>query len=264
MTMRRGDSGPRVERLQKKLVRHGHDIAVDGLFGPQTERAVRAFQQSLNLVVDGIAGPRTLDALRGDLDARHLTEADLEDAAATLQVDLPSVHAVAEVESRGAGFLTDGRPQLLFERHIFRRRLEHHGVDPVPHATARPDLVNTRTGAYKGGVHEHARLAAASKIHPCAAIESASWGRFQIMGFHWESLGYAGAPDYRGAMETSEGHHLDAFVRFIKADQALHAALRERDWTTFARGYNGPSYAKNRYDERLAEAWQRHKEGARE
>jgi hypothetical protein len=35
----------------------------DGIYGPQTKRAVKRFQRSKGLVVDGIAGPQTLRAL---------------------------------------------------------------------------------------------------------------------------------------------------------------------------------------------------------
>ena len=56
---RRGDSGHPVKTLQHLLVEHGADLDVDGIFGPITEAAVRAFQQDEALAVDGIAGPKT-------------------------------------------------------------------------------------------------------------------------------------------------------------------------------------------------------------
>jgi peptidoglycan hydrolase-like protein with peptidoglycan-binding domain len=37
----------------------------------------------------------------------------------------------------------------------------------------------------------------------------------------------------------------------------MHVALERRDWTAFARAYNGPTFAKNRYDEKLADAHSR-------
>lgn len=54
-TLRRGDAGPWVQRLQQAL---GIEPA-DGLFGPRSEAAVRAFQRSKGLVPDGIVGPRS-------------------------------------------------------------------------------------------------------------------------------------------------------------------------------------------------------------
>ena len=75
------------------------------------------------------------------------------------------------------------------------------------------------------------------------------------MGFHWKLLGYASVQEFVNAMYHSEGAQLDAFVRFIKADAGLHRALRSKDWADFARRYNGPAYAKNQYDVKLAEAY---------
>ena len=49
--------------LQLLLRQHGHAVDVDGDFGPQTEGAVRAYQQRHGLVVDGIVGPQTWQAL---------------------------------------------------------------------------------------------------------------------------------------------------------------------------------------------------------
>ena len=56
---RRGDSGHPVKTLQHLLVEHDADLDVDGIFGPKTEAAVKAFQEEEKLAVDGIAGPKT-------------------------------------------------------------------------------------------------------------------------------------------------------------------------------------------------------------
>lgn len=53
-----GSRGPAVTRVQRAL-----RIAADGIFGPQTRRAVRAFQKRHGLLVDGIVGPQTRRAL---------------------------------------------------------------------------------------------------------------------------------------------------------------------------------------------------------
>src|SRR2546423_5834529 len=61
--VRRGDTGHPVRTLQHLLRAHGYTLAVDGIFGPQTEAAVRAVQSSRGLAVDGIVGPQTWPAL---------------------------------------------------------------------------------------------------------------------------------------------------------------------------------------------------------
>jgi hypothetical protein len=77
-------SGSTVAALQRAL-----GIPADGIYGPQTRRAVRRFQRANGLVVDGIAGPQTLAAL--GLTARQSAG---EDAAAVLA-------RIAQCESGG-------------------------------------------------------------------------------------------------------------------------------------------------------------------
>lgn len=57
--VRRGDTEHPVRTLQHLLRAHGHNIAVDGIFGPRTEAAVRAVQTSAGIGIDGIVGPQT-------------------------------------------------------------------------------------------------------------------------------------------------------------------------------------------------------------
>lgn len=183
-----------------------------------------------------------------------LTEKDYQAAAAALNVSVPAIKAVAEVESNGAGFLPDGRPKILFERHIFRKRLQAKGIDTskVPSG-----ICSATAGGYLGGADEHDRLEMAVKYDRAAALESCSWGSFQIMGYHWTTLGYPSLQAFVNAMYKDAAGQLDAFVRFIKADSRLVRALQRRDWTTFASVYNGPSYAKNAYDTKMAQAFKR-------
>lgn len=58
-TLRRGDRGEDVERLQNALNRAGCTLTVDGIFGTDTYTAVICFQEVRGLVVDGVVGPAT-------------------------------------------------------------------------------------------------------------------------------------------------------------------------------------------------------------
>jgi GH24 family phage-related lysozyme (muramidase) len=51
--------GDDVRAVQRALLRNGYPVAVDGIFGPGTARAVSQFQSSRGLVADGVVGPRT-------------------------------------------------------------------------------------------------------------------------------------------------------------------------------------------------------------
>lgn len=59
-----GSRGEEVRRIQQKLKNWGYYTgSVDGIYGSQTQSAVRKFQRDNGLTVDGIAGPKTLSYL---------------------------------------------------------------------------------------------------------------------------------------------------------------------------------------------------------
>lgn len=218
---------------------------------------------------------------------KKLTETDYEEAAALIGVKKAAIKAVAAVEAAGDGFLSDGRPKILYERHIFYRehlkretariraavKAEMPGkADSLIDAevakrvvvlkntlntlvATKPTIVNTATGGYVGGVKEYADLAEAIKIDEEAAYRSASWGKFQIMGFHAELLGYPNAKAFAEDMQTGERAHLMAFVKFLKANPGMQKALQREDFTSFAKLYNGPAYAANKYDIKMLAAF---------
>ncbi len=73
-------TGPAIRRLQKRLAAEGHDPGgIDGIFGPGTAAAVRAFQAAHGLAVDGIVGPATAAALGlATANGRSITPAGLK------------------------------------------------------------------------------------------------------------------------------------------------------------------------------------------
>ncbi|PYZ95343.1 N-acetylmuramoyl-L-alanine amidase [Salipaludibacillus keqinensis] len=63
-TLRQGSRGAAVTELQKKLKSNGYKItSIDGVFGPETNSAIRKFQRDKKLTVDGVVGPKTWKAL---------------------------------------------------------------------------------------------------------------------------------------------------------------------------------------------------------
>jgi hypothetical protein len=250
--MKIGSRGDHIAALQRMLNETGvsEQLVTDGIFGPKTEAAVKTVQEHLGLLPTGEADHGLMAALRvTDIIPHKLSGADLHEVAFRLKVDYPAIAAIVAVESRGEPFLTgSGRPVILFERHIMRRRLKLRGLPVEGHPE---NIVNTRPGGYRGGEREWERFEKAAAIHWDSAVESCSWGLMQIMGFHWERLGYMGPRSWFDLMHRSTGDQVEAFVRFMQADPVLLQALREHRWQTVAHRYNGPNYKINRYDERL-------------
>ena len=192
--------------------------------------------------------PAASTAPVGRGDATRLSMADYQRAAGALGVDVATVRAVAEVESTGGGFLADGRPKILFERHVFAR--ETGGRYNQSH----PGISGPAGGYGASGANQHLRFEQAFALNPTAAMKSASWGEFQIMGFNHKMVGYESVGKFVEAMRSSAGNQLDAFVKFIDA-AGLKGDLQNRNWAGFARGYNGPGYARNNYDSKMAAAY---------
>ena len=73
-TMKQGDRGWDVASLQYMLARRGYPPgAIDAVFGPATDQAVRNFQGAYGLSADGLAGPATLAAVRSGSASRGTT-----------------------------------------------------------------------------------------------------------------------------------------------------------------------------------------------
>lgn len=259
--MRKGDIGAPVTQLQRQLITAGFKLAIDGVFGPATEAALIALQHRAGLVADGIAGPKTIATLIArERNPKHLGERDLDRVADRLGVPVAAIKAVNTIESAGRGFLDDGRPIILYERHVLFRLLGEHGTDPAPLTARYPNLINPQRGGYAGGIAEWSRLASARQILPeCPGLpeQACSWGQFQIMGYHWQRLGYGSIEAFVSCMASGEAAQLDAFVAFIEADPALLKALKDKKWAAFAKAYNGPAYRENLYDTKLARAYEK-------
>ena len=179
--------------------------------------------------------------------ASPLTKQGLVEAAAKVNADPVKLWVVVAVETSGQGFLPNRRPQILFERHIFSR-LTKRRFD-----ASHPDISASKPGGYgAGGNHQHDRLEKALAVHREAALQSASWGLGQILGSNWKSAGSRNVEDMVTAMKRGEDEQLMAMVHFLRSKDKLLKAFERADWAAFAREHNGPAYAKNQYDEKLA------------
>jgi len=169
--------------------------------------------------------------------AAHPLHADgLTAAAEHAGVDPAVLWSVVLVETSGCGFLPDRRPGILFERHIFSQRTARR------FDTAHPGISGSAGGYGQSGAHQYDRLEEAIACDRRAALESASWGLGQIMGFNSASAGFRDAEDMVSQMMRGENEQILAMASFMRAS-GMHAALQRRDWTGFARHYNGPGFA---------------------
>lgn len=187
-----------------------------------------------------------------------ITEQQYAQAAATLGCEVAAIKAVNKVEANGNGFLANGKPKILFEGHVFWKQLLALKIDPRPLQKGNEDVLyptwNIKIVRPYYKMDQYARLEKAKAIHKDAALKSASWGAFQVMGFNHKTCNYSTVSAFVNA-QADEGNQLLCFCNYLKNTQ-LSVNLRHLDWAGFARGYNGPEYAKNRYDSKLRKAYE--------
>ncbi len=80
---------------------------------------------------------------------------------------------------------------------------------------------------------------------------------FQIGGFNWKKCGCSSLEEFEELMSRSERDQLNLFAEFITTSGLLKH-LKAKNWAAFARGYNGPAYARRAYHTRMATAYARH------
>ncbi|MFQ0815655.1 peptidoglycan-binding protein [Brucella anthropi] len=185
------------------------------------------------------------------------TIAALTAMANAAQIDPAALLAIAEVESGGRALfdINGGKePAIRFEGHYFDRRLSGRLRD---HARSN-GLSAPVAGRIRNPKSQAARwllLERAMGLSKRAALESTSWGLGQVMGAHWEWLGYRTVDDLVVEARGSVAGQVRLMLRFIEKAELLDV-LKACNWSEFARRYNGPAFARNAYDKRMADAYQ--------
>lgn len=185
-----------------------------------------------------------------------ITDTDFLLAASALDVEVAAIQAVAEVETRGTPFDDQGRPTILYERHYFHRLTD--GRYDATH----PAISQPTAGGYGKFSAQYRKLAQAWQLAPDAALRSASWGRFQIMGNNFLAAGFPSAAAMVFAHTRAESAHLQAFVHFLLSNKGMLGALRRKEWDAFALSYNGKNYKQNDYATKMKDAYARIKAAA--
>ncbi len=186
------------------------------------------------------------------------TIAALTMMAKEAKIEPAALLAIAEVESGGRALhnVNGGKePAIRFEGHYFDRRLSGRLRDYArSNGLSSPIAGRIRNPKSQG--ERWLLLERAMGLNKKAALESTSWGLGQVMGAHWEWLGYAVVDDLVAEARGSVAGQARLMLRFIEKAELLEV-LKARNWREFARRYNGPAFARNEYDKRMAEAYQR-------
>lgn len=180
-----------------------------------------------------------------------LSEKAIDSISKKFAIDTATIRAFADVEASGFGFLVDGRPRILFESHWF-----HKLTDGKYDATNPNISTPTWVQNYRGGTAEYSRLEEATNLDKIAALQSTSWGLFQILGVHYKEAGYNTVEEFVHDQFESTEKQIEICFKFI-VNKNLDDDLREHRWVDFVRSWNGPFSTQNNYAERLAEAYKR-------
>ncbi|WCM53368.1 N-acetylmuramidase family protein [Pseudomonas sp. WJP1] len=181
-----------------------------------------------------------------------INDEDFSEIAKNYGYPVAVLKAIDSVEGNNNGFLEDGRPKILFERSLF------HKLTAGKYDESNPKISTVKWGGYLGGIGEYDRLSEALALDSNAALQSTSWGRYQVVGASYQRMGFNSVADFVRAMTTSEREQLEAMAKYL-ASLHLDIYAKNLDWKKFARQYNGAGYTVNNLDTRLEEAYLGHK-----
>jgi hypothetical protein len=213
-----------------------------------------------NLEIDGIIGDKTSEAalkLFANKQAPAVNDADITVFASRLGVDKKQMKAVATVESASRAYDDNGLLLNLFERHKFFEFTG--GRFPSDPYFNHPKWGNYTIDANKDGVRDSwEKVLHAARFDPIAAYMSASWGKFQIMGMHWNILDYPSVWAMVFNMTQSEADQYEALCRFIEhenlQDEMRQISADPSDNIAFVKRYNGVAgVTRNNYHVKLAQ-----------
>jgi N-acetylmuramidase len=183
--------------------------------------------------------------------ALALTEDDFSSACEALKIGATELWALLQVQNRGAGFMADRRPVVVFERQKFSELTLHQFDGEYPL------ISGALPGGYgRQGSHQQQRLEEAMRLDRQAALASCTWGIGQVLGANARRAGFDSLDAFVSAMSQSEGMQLAATVNYLQTSDC-DKLLSQRNWAAFSARFCGPSYFEFRFDVRLAQAHQR-------
>ena len=187
----------------------------------------------------------------------RLTEEDFIEVAEELGVEVAAIKAVVEIEAGKThqGFSAPQKPLANFRLSTFKSLAARRGIKLSSYTSTHPEVFSS---ARRSGTELVRRIDGALTIDTAVTVESTFWGMFQIGGFNWKLCGTGSPAEFYRLMSRSERDQLELFARFI-TNSGLLPHLQAKNWAAFARGYNGPAYARRGYHTRMANAYARYK-----
>lgn len=183
-----------------------------------------------------------------------LTDADFEKVARELDVETACIKAVVSIEAGAAmkGFWAPGIPVINFDPTMYRK----YARTAADKSGAKGETVPAGLTGYAKS--EWTQLINARKTNAQGANMGTFWGMFQIGGFNYKICGCKSVNEFVRLMSYSELEQLELFAAFLQSTGFVKD-LRSKNWASFARKYNGPSYAKRGYHTKMAAAYSKFK-----
>jgi len=168
-----------------------------------------------------------------------ITDQQYKNLATEFGIAISKVKAIDYVESNGHGFDPITKKIIIqFEPRYFKR------------------ISQLLTGLWasnsvEGQAREWQAFNDAYKRNPKAAMESTSIGRMQVMGEHWQRLGFKSVGQMWDFAKDSEANQLWLGLKFIETDARLFQAVKVWETKKVAYYYNGKNYWLLGYDKKL-------------
>lgn len=140
-------------------------------------------------------------------------------------------------------------PLIRWEGHYFYKLIKAS----LRQRAVEMKLASPKVGGIPNPAGQEGRWALLNKgksLDISAAISSVSWGIGQVMGAHWQWLGYSSAQDFENKVRSGFVGQLTAMTLFLDRSGII-PHLKRGDWSAVARIYNGKDYAKNKYDVKM-------------
>jgi hypothetical protein len=190
--------------------------------------------------------------LRVNPACKPLVEQDYKNEGPRYGVEPAALHAFADVESNASGQTVDGRLPILYEPHINSRcsfgkydwRDGPYGMGVV---ISYPKWYSRKKMPPRCTIHPYqlsmldrwVLLSFAAEIDFSVALQSCSWGAFQVLGMNWKALGYASPWHFVVSMyDGGERAQLNAAIRFLDHKDVLDD-MKKNNWGPVIEAWNG-------------------------